>query len=377
MQKTKEISDSDCSNMAGSLLEWFDKHARDLPWRRTRDPYGIWISEVMLQQTQVKTVIPYWTEWMRALPTISDLAAASEDRVLKLWEGLGYYSRARNLHKGAKIIVAQYSGIFPGVFEQVLSLPGIGRYSAGAISSIAFNAPYPILDGNVMRVLTRIRGVKQNPREKATNAYLWSLAGQLVLAASKLEEGNPHFTGKSCSYLNQSLMELGALVCTPRTPECGVCPLMEHCIACKKNLVEKIPNLDRRGAVSKRSYVALIVCNGDQFLARQRPEHGVNGRLWEFPNFEVSDKQSVTPDLIEEHLGLKVRQIRSFMQVRHHITNNSINLSAFGAEFIGKTKGSIVCDCKWLSVDQLGELAFSSAHGKLLKALKKSVMDRS
>jgi A/G-specific adenine glycosylase len=171
------------------LLRWFERKARDLPWRRTRHPYAIWISEVMLQQTQVKTVLPYWQRWMRKLPTIEALAKARPEKIHKLWEGLGYYSRVRNLHQAAKRILEQHGGRFPGRFDDVLALPGIGRYTAGAICSIAFNQPSPILDGNVIRVLTRIFGIATNPREKQTNALLWNLAGSLV-ANSKLKTRN-------------------------------------------------------------------------------------------------------------------------------------------------------------------------------------------
>src|SRR6185295_14716870 len=169
------------------ILTWFSANARDLPWRRTRDPYAIWVSEIMLQQTQVKTVIPYWERWMRELPTIQSAAKASPAKLHKLWEGLGYYTRVRNLQKAAQQIIAEHEGTFPQTFDDILALPGIGRYTAGAIASIAFNQPHPILDGNVIRVLTRIFGIRENPREKKTNAKLWRIAHELVKAATKPE----------------------------------------------------------------------------------------------------------------------------------------------------------------------------------------------
>ncbi len=169
------------------LLGWFSENARDLPWRRTQDPYAIWVSEIMLQQTQVKTVLPFWERWMRELPTIKAAAHASSDRIHKLWEGLGYYTRARNLQKAAQMILEKHGGKFPETFDEILELPGIGRYTAGAISSIAFNQPMPILDGNVIRVLTRIFGIDKDPREKETNQLLWRLAEELVVLASKLK----------------------------------------------------------------------------------------------------------------------------------------------------------------------------------------------
>src|SRR2546422_1098441 len=172
------------SHLVDALLPWFAANARDLPWRRTRDPYAIWVSEIMLQQTQVKAVVPFWQRWMRALPSIEAVASARPGRIHKLWEGLGYYTRVRNLQKAAQAIVERHGGEFPQTFDEVLALPGIGRYTAGAICSIAFNQPRPILDGNTIRVLTRLFAIGGNPREATVNARLWRIAGQLVMAAA-------------------------------------------------------------------------------------------------------------------------------------------------------------------------------------------------
>src|SRR5262245_131785 len=172
------------------LLRWFSENARDLPWRRTRDPYAIWVSEIMLQQTQVKTVLPYWQRWMRELPSIRAVSRATPEKIHKLWEGLGYYTRVRNLQRAARIVLEKHDGIFPARFDDMLALPGIGRYTAGAICSIAFNQPTPILDGNVIRVLTRIFGISENPREKETNAHLWELADELVRGSRRGNEAD-------------------------------------------------------------------------------------------------------------------------------------------------------------------------------------------
>ena len=177
---------ADYTKIVRELLAWFGRCARDLPWRRTRDPYAVWVSEIMLQQTQVKTVWPYWERWMRALPTIGALAEARPVRIHKLWEGLGYYTRVRNMQRAAQVIVGQHGGRFPEDFDAVLALPGIGRYTAGAICSIAFNQAKPVLDGNVIRVLTRLFGVGGDPRAKATNARLWALAEELVQCAARV-----------------------------------------------------------------------------------------------------------------------------------------------------------------------------------------------
>src|ERR1700748_341870 len=248
------------------LLAWFAQNARDLPWRRSSDPYAIWVSEIMLQQTQVKTVMPYWERWMRELPTIASLANASPDKIHKLWEGLGYYTRVRNMQKAAIAIQQQHDGIFPEELEDVLALPGIGRYTAGAICSIAFNQPTPILDGNVIRVLTRVFGILENPRDKIANARLWELAEQLVVHASR---NTQHVS--PCSHLNQSLMELGALICTPRDPKCIACPISQHCFAFQNDRVSEFPNLEKRPTATARRFAAFVVEDRGRFLVRQRP----------------------------------------------------------------------------------------------------------
>ncbi|HEV2695721.1 MAG TPA: A/G-specific adenine glycosylase, partial [Verrucomicrobiae bacterium] len=241
------------------LLDWFAVNARDLPWRRTHDPYAVWISEIMLQQTQVKTVIPFWNRWMTELPAIADAANVNPDKLHKLWEGLGYYTRVRNLQKAAQSIVANHGGKFPETFDEVLALTGIGQYTAGAICSIAFNQPTPILDGNVIRVLTRVFGIAENPKEKATNARLWQLAEELVTCAKDVKTAKsfppaspwPELReANACSFLNQSLMELGALVCIPRSPQCLLCPVQKLCIAFKEGRTEELPNLGKREAAT-------------------------------------------------------------------------------------------------------------------------------
>ncbi|HTA30198.1 MAG TPA: A/G-specific adenine glycosylase, partial [Candidatus Cybelea sp.] len=261
--------------LARKLMRWFDQHARDLPWRRTRDPYPIWISEIMLQQTQVKTVIPYYERWMRTLPTIADFAKARPERVLKLWEGLGYYRRVRLAQEAARQIMKDHSGRFPETFDQVLALPGVGRYTAGAICSIAFNQPTAILDGNVIRVLSRLLAIAGDPRSKTVNKKLWLAAESLVIAS-----GDP-------SRLNQAMMELGALICLPRQPQCPSCPLRRDCLAFRHQRVDEFPTPTPRAAVTQRRFIALIVRHGGRLLVGRRPAGVVNGGLWEFPNVEV------------------------------------------------------------------------------------------
>ncbi len=339
-----------------SLLEWFSQNARDLPWRQTRDPYAIWVSEIMLQQTQVKTVIPYWDRWMRELPTIQSAARASSAKLHKLWEGLGYYTRVRNLQRAAKQIIGQHSGKCPKDFNDILALPGIGRYTAGAIASIAFNQPRPILDGNVIRVLTRLFGIHDNPRQKKTNAKLWELANALVGYAARTGE---------CSPLNQSLMELGALVCTPRQPQCDACPVNQHCIARLRGWQEKLPNLGKRAKTTARRFIAFVVERNGRLLVRQRPAGILNSHLWEFPNLEAPD--SMTPRaLARTFFGRAPKKLEPLAAIRHSITRYRITLEAYRAEL---TNSHAKPDGQWLTRQQLQKLAFTSAHKQILAHL--------
>ncbi len=372
-----------------ALLKWFAANARDLPWRRTFDPYAIWISEIMLQQTQVKTVIPYWERWMRELPDAAALAAAPQDKVLKLWEGLGYYTRARNLQKAARVVMEQHGGTFPCDFAAVLELPGIGRYTVGAICSIAHDEPTPILDGNVIRVLTRLFGIGENPREKKTNERLWQLAEALVQQAADgraLLPQRPNITAarqrrptgmeenacaRPASFLNQSLMELGALICSPRQPRCEDCPVQKQCVARREHRVASLPNLGPRASVTARRFLAVAAERNGRWLVRQRPAGVVNAHLWEFPNVELPVEGdgviAAAKKLIGAHRGLKL-----LTQVRHSITRYRILLEAFQAEAAAKAS-AVRADERWLSLDELDHLAFTSAHRRVLAKLRAQV----
>ena len=409
------------------MLDWFAANARDLPWRRTRDPYAIWVSEIMLQQTQVKTVIPFWNRWLRELPTIEAAAKAPSEKIHKLWEGLGYYTRVRNLQKAAQQIVAQHrSGVsaerrklieikkcgflpkaatFLKSFDDVLALPGIGRYTAGAICSIAFNQSTPILDGNVIRVLTRIFGIGENPKEKQTNAWLWKLADALVKEANLSRWGEhprePDFGRQiyatargnarptNCSFLNQSLMELGALVCTPRNPQCLVCPVKKLCVAFKENRTGELPNLGKREAATARTFFAFVIERDGKFLVRQRPAGIVNAHLWEFPNVEIAPNQS-SSGCESAHFTLKniqsrltsaatnqwldseiIRLAKPLCTVKHSITRYRITLEAFRVQI---KKSEKISGGIWLPHSQFDSLAFTAAHKKLASFAKNCIL---
>ena len=343
--------------MVQSLLRWFGRNARELPWRRTRDPYAIWVSEIMLQQTQVKTVVPYWRRWMRALPDMAAVARAKPERLHKLWEGLGYYARVRNLQKAAQLIVEKHGGRFPEEFERVLELPGIGRYTAGAICSIAFNQPKPILDGNVARVLTRLFGVAGNPREKETNTRLWEIAEELVRRAAKPSD------------LNQALMELGALVCTPREPRCGVCPVAVHCVAYRQGRVQELPSLGQRVRAMPRRFVAFVARKGGRLLVRQRPAGVVNAHLWEFPNAELGPDDSGLRRAARRVLGLRPKTLQPLCVIKHSITRYRITLEVF--RVAGNQRvGAAPAKGRWVREKELSQLAFASAHKKILRRLE-------
>lgn len=363
-----ETPDSKLKKLVELQLTWFAKNARDLPWRRTRDPYAIWVSEIMLQQTQVKAVIPYWERWMRELPTVESLAKASPDEIHKLWEGLGYYTRVRNMQKAAQFIVTNRAGVFPTDFDDVLSLPGIGRYTAGAICSIAFNQPAPILDGNVIRVLTRVFGMAENPREKEANAQLWSLAGKLVLHAKAAEDATASAHSRQipfCSHLNQSLMELGALVCTPRAPQCLACPVSPLCLALEQGRTEELPNLGKRVEITERRFAAFVCQREGKFLVRQRPGGVVNAHLWEFPNAELLDGNSDPLDAARQVLPFPPKTVDPLCRIRHSITRYRITLEAFAVHGSAISMRAAQIGT-WLTLAELKKLSFPSAHRKIL-----------
>jgi A/G-specific adenine glycosylase len=354
----------------GALLPWYRRQARDLPWRRTRDPYAIWIAEIMLQQTQVQTVIPYYERWMRVFPDVRCLAAAAPESVLKAWEGLGYYSRARNLQRAARVIAAEYRGRFPREYDAVLELPGIGRYTAGAICSIAFHQPTPVLDGNVLRVLTRVYGIRDDPQAQAANARLWVLAENLVQASARFRHGGQ----PSCGRLNQALMELGALVCTPKNPGCAECPWRVHCQAKRAGWVDQLPNLRPRPKAVGRRFVAFVGQVRRRFWIRQRPDGGINAGLWEFPQVEIKDEHADVMELADRLFEIKPVSVTRLGLIRHSITRYRMTLEVYRVELpvafrpaptVGADGGPSLG--RWSSWGELEPLAFTAAHRKIIR----------
>lgn len=308
---------------AADLLAWFDREAADLPWRADHDPYHVWLSEVMLQQTQIETVKPYYARFLAAYPTVSDLAAAPIDDVLKHWEGLGYYSRARNLHRAAQTVTAN-GGQFPQTAAALLALPGVGRYTAGAISSIAFDERAPVLDGNVIRVFARLLDLPDDVTQPATQTRLWAQAD------SWLPDARP-------GDYNQALMQLGQLVCRPRQPRCNDCPIRAHCRAYQHETQGERPVRTRKGAPPHYDVGAGMVWRDGRVLIAQRAQEGLLGGLWEFPGGKVEPGESL-PDCVRrelrEELAIDVEVGDLFAVVKHGFTHFSITLHAFHCTLI-------------------------------------------
>jgi A/G-specific adenine glycosylase len=308
------------SEISDRLLPWYRQNGRKLPWRDHPDPYTVWVSESMLQQTQVKAVVPYFERWMRLFPTIRALAAASEREVLSAWEGLGYYSRARNLHRAAQIVMERYGGALPADLNSLRTLPGIGRYTAAAIASIAFGLDEATLDGNLRRVFARLYDVTEPAGSPAGERQLWELADQNLPA------------GQAGAY-NQALMDLGATICLPRRPLCLLCPLADLCQSRALGVQESRPVRTPRRAVPTRVFAAAVVTRGGQVLLSRRPSSGLLGGLWEFPSVSVDGEPAleVCPR-IEAAYNLRLRPGPALGIVRHAYTHFKVIVHVFACQ---------------------------------------------
>ncbi len=347
------------------LLTWYSKHKRDLPWRRTKDPYRIWVSEVMLQQTQVDTVIPYYRRWLKRFPTIRALARASLDEVLKVWEGLGYYSRARNLHKAAKVIVKRHKGKFPKEFEAILALPGIGRYTAGAIASIAFGLPYPVLDGNVSRVFVRLYAISKPPALPKIQQELWQHAEKLL-------------PRKMPGDFNQALMELGAKVCLPKKPLCLFCPVTTHCEARQLGMEETLPAKSPKRKIPLLEVAVAILKDGDRYFIQRRPPEGLLGGLWEFPGGKIESGEKPESCLrreLKEELGVKAKITRKLPAVKHAYTHFRVILHPFECRLDGGKLKKGDGSSRWVRFEEFSKYAFPTANRKIFISLA-SFQDR-
>ena len=349
------------------LLAWYDRQRRDLPWRRTRDPYAIWLSEVMLQQTQVATVIPYWERFLARFPTVEALAAAPLDDVLAGWRGLGYYSRARNLHRAAQELVSRFGGRLPSTADELLTLPGFGRYTAGAVASIAFGEQAPLVDGNVARVLSRLFEVEGAPGDRAREAQLWTLAAALV-------------QGERPGDLNQALMEHGATVCRPESPLCLLCPVRGACQAFAHGRVDELPPAKVRAAPKLLTLALAVWPHEDTLLFARRAEKGLFGGLWELPATEVAPEapDTVAADSLSKALGVHVAAEAALGTVRRQLTHRALTLRLL--RVTGEQRPSAASafhELRWCTPVQAAGLGMSTAMQRALEAaLAAGVLDR-
>ena len=375
MVNSQEDQDtSGAQGVVAALIAWYRTNKRQLPWRGA-DAYGVWISEIMLQQTQVATVIPYYLRFMNRFPSVEALAAAPIDDVLQHWAGLGYYARARNLHRAANQITERFAGRMPDTLPEILSLPGIGNYTAGAVLSIAYDRPYAAIDANVIRVISRLYGVKGDPKTGPVMARIQELTSNLV------PEPNP-------GEFNQALMELGALVCDPAEPRCDACPLLVNCVAGNSDNPAALPEIPAGKAVTSLTHSCVILLNskGEALLCR-RPPHGLWGGLWEFPR--VVCKAGEPPDegahrAAKEIAGIALEdlnRLRRLTTVKHTVTRYRITLHAWIAETDGQAAwkhlnpemqynhSANYDSFAWVSPDSLGAYALSSPQALVRAAL--------
>ncbi len=342
----------------GRLLDWYEREADDLPWRRSRDPYAIWLAEIMLQQTQVNTVIPYYQRFLQRFPTVAALAAAELDEVLKLWEGLGYYSRARNLQRAARQMMQAHDGCLPRSAAALQRLPGIGRYTAGAIASIAFNEATPVLDGNVMRVFTRLTDLDEDITKSATQRRLWALA-----------QGWLH--PKRPGDWNQALMELGRRICRPRQPDCPRCPLQASCLARARGRQHELPR--RRPRPQRPHYVdvvALLRNAQGELLIQRRPQEGLLGGLWTFPGGRATaadaSLEAALQRCLRETLALEVKPGAALAPVQHGFTHFQLTLYAWECALVRGPEATQSPEIAWVSPEDLTRYSFGGAERALI-----------
>jgi A/G-specific adenine glycosylase len=342
------------AGFATKLIAWQKRHGRhDLPWQNTRDPYAIWVSEIMLQQTQVAAVIPYYRRFLQSFPDISTLAAATQDAVLALWSGLGYYSRCRNLHEAAGVIEREHAGRFPADFERILQLPGIGRSTAAAICVFAFGERNAILDGNVKRVLARYYGIEGYPGEKRVENDLWRRADAL------LPQNN-------IGAYTQGLMDLGASVCARRRPRCDDCPLREDCVAHRKGLTGRLPAPKPKKTLPRRTTVMLVLQHAGEVLLEKRPATGIWGGLWCFPEVAANDDIG---EICSRHFGAQVKILKPLPVLEHGFTHFHLSITPQRLRVTSLSPRTAEPGHIWLSVDEARTAAIPTPVKRILAGL--------
>ncbi len=343
------------------LVQWFAQSQRQMPWRDDPRPYAVWLSEVMLQQTQVETVIPYFQRFVQAFPDMHTLAAAEQQDVLKLWEGLGYYSRARNLHQAAQVVVKQYDGELPQDARTLQTLPGFGPYTAAAVSSIAFGQPVPVVDGNVLRVFCRFWGIETDIRQPRVKAELQSRLEPFVAMASP-------------AAFNQAIMELGALICRPKSPRCAACPLAADCVAYSDRRTAELPVKSQRQPVPQYHIAVGIIWKDGTILIGRRRQDQMLGGLWEFPGGRQQTGESLAETVrrkIAAETGLQAHIGGPYCQVKHGYTHFKMTLTAFRCEWLGGEAKPLTADeLRWVRLDDLDAYPLPKANIKVLEAVR-------
>ena len=344
------------------LLDWYRTNKRDLPWRRTKDPYRIWVAEIMLQQTRVDTVIPYYERFLKKFPGVRALARARVDDVLKAWENLGYYSRARHLHEAAEVVVRQFGGKIPAGMDDLRKLPGVGAYTAGAILSIAFGGRVAAIDGNVNRVIARLFAIEDPVDGSEAKRRIRAIAQRLVPAN---EPG----------HYNQALMDLGSGICTPRRPACPACPLVAACRARRKGLQESIPVKRKAAAVPRREAAVAVIRNDrDEILLVKRPGRGLLGGLWRFPGGALEKGDTPAAPLrrsLRAELGLKTIPGKELLSVEHGYSHFNLTVHVFACTLRGSNPDSGgEVQWSWVGMRSLSRLAVSRLEEKILKAMR-------
>lgn len=334
------------TKFARLMMAWYGKHARGLPWRGISDAYAVWVSEIMLQQTRVETVKGYYHRWMERFPTVQALAQADEQEVLQLWEGLGYYSRARSLHRAAREVMTRFEGKVPASRVELETLPGIGRYTAGAIASIAFGLDEPALDGNLRRVLSRVFDIDV----PITSPEGMQRLDELFAA---------HLPSGKAGDFNQALMDLGATLCTPRSPHCGECPVSDLCLARDRGVQEQRPIIKQRQPVPHYTVTAAVMQRGEQVLIAQRPREGLLGGMWEFPGGKQEPGETLAACLereIQEELGVKIAVGEELGVFKHAYTHFKVTLHAFVCTLTdGEPRPVEASDVRWVLREDLSQ----------------------
>lgn len=344
------------------LLNWFHQNKRELPWRKTDDPYKIWLSEAMLQQTRVEQAIPYYFRFLAAFPTVFDLASAPLDEVLKQWEGLGYYARARNLHQAAQEIVEKHQGIFPKNPADALALKGVGAYTQAAVLSIAYGIPLAALDGNVIRVLSRWFCFEEDVKDPKNRKKLQDLADEVLIHT---DAGD----------WNEAMMELGATICTPKNPKCQNCPMQESCLAFQKGNPMEYPKSKKKAPIPHQQIAVAVIQNeSGKYLINRRPDKGLLGGLWEFPGGKQEEGESLVQTCIretQEEMGIEIGVLHKITTVNHTFTHFKITLHAFACILLnGDAKSTNGEPHRWIEENEFDDFAFPKANIEVIRAIK-------